>query len=398
MFGDPRFDLGDYLARCGSSARSNLEQLDADTVLAENADVLIASILQQNVPEPVSVDWAGVVRSEVVETKVAMHDAFYPDRTFQVPASRVILSFPLSGDPELLRLNASTRSLGVRHGDIAGTSIVLTVEERELTADLVRRNIEVLRQDVEKRIEWANSDLQAFRPQLEGQLRQDYERRRQRILTDRAVEESLGIPIQATGRARLPVPAQRKHVPLVTRQQQVGFTPEPELDEQHYIAVLDQTRAWARGLERTPGTLAKLREEELRDLLLAHLNGYWLGAAGGELFNGAGKTDVLIRADNRNVFIGECKIWSGPGAVGEAIDQLLGYLVWRDSKAALLFFIRTARPAETIAKLHAAIESHPRHVLTKPGGKPAEQVEYILTADDEGRRVSVAVLPVIQNT
>lgn len=397
MFGCPRFDLGAYLAGCGASARSELEHLPPETILAENADVLVASLIQQFVPERVNVDWAGVVRSEILETKIAMRDSFYPDRTFQVPGSRVVLSFPLSGDPELLRLDASTRTLGVKHGDIAGESVVLTVEARELSADLVRKSIEVLRQDVEKRVDWANSDLQAFRSQLEGQLRQDYERRKQRIVADRSVEASLGIPIQATGRARLPVLAQRKYVPLVSRQQQGGFTPEPELDEQHYVAILDQTRAWARGLERTPSTLAKLAEEKLRDRLLAHLNGYWLGAAGGELFNGAGKTDVLIRADNRNVFIGECKVWSGPAAVRDAIDQLLGYLVWRDSKAALLFFIRTAKPTETIAKLHAAIEAHPRHVLRKPGGRPAEQMDYIFTADDEGRRVSVAVLPVIQN-
>jgi hypothetical protein len=162
-----------------------------------------------------------------------------------------------------------------------------------------------------------------------------------------------------------------------------------------YQDVLNVVRAWATSLERTPTTAAKLDEEELRDLLLGTLNGYWEGAAGGELFNGSGKTDILIREADRNVFIAECKIWRGPKAVADALDQLLSYLVWRDSKAALVMFIMTADPAATIQKLQAAIEAHPTYAITKPATDPSRRTDYILTADDEGRRVSLAVLPVI---
>jgi hypothetical protein len=48
-----------------------------------------------------------------------------------------------------------------------------------------------------------------------------------------------------------------------------------------------------------------------------------------------------------------------------------------------------------IDRLHAAIENHPRHVLTKKAHDPARRVDYIITADDEQRRVSLAVLPVV---
>lgn len=159
--------------------------------------------------------------------------------------------------------------------------------------------------------------------------------------------------------------------------------------------MLDAVRAWATSLERTPGTAAKLDEEELRDLLLGNLNTYWQGGAGGELFNGSGKTDILIRHGDRNAFIAECKIWRGPKGVINALDQLLGYLVWRDSKAALVMFIKTSDPAATIGKLHAAVEAHPRHALTKETTDPSSRVDFIMTADEEGRRVSLAVIPVV---
>lgn len=162
--------------------------------------------------------------------------------------------------------------------------------------------------------------------------------------------------------------------------------------------MLQQVHGWARSLERTPKTSNKLDEEELRDLLLGTLNGFWQGAAGGELFNGDGKTDILVRHDNRNVFIGELKIWRGPKVVAETIDQILSYLVWRDSKAAIVMFIKAADPAAIIDKLHAAVEAHPKHALTKPAADRNKQVDYIFTADEEGRRVSLAVIPVVLRT
>lgn len=39
------------------------------------------------------------------------------------------------------------------------------------------------------------------------------------------------------------------------------------------------------------------------------------------------------------MFIGECKIWKGPKGFKETIDQILGYLTWRDSKAAIMMFV-----------------------------------------------------------
>ena len=171
--------------------------------------------------------------------------------------------------------------------------------------------------------------------------------------------------------------------------------PEPVLEEAIYQDVLQAVRAWGTSLERTPGTAAKLDEEELRDLLLGNLNTYWQGAAGGELFNGSGKTDILIRHGGRNAFIAECKIWHGPKGVSDALDQLLGYLVWRDSKAALVMFIRTKDPAGTIEKLQAAVEAHASYAMTKDATSPSSRIDFIITADDEGRRVSLAVFPVV---
>ncbi len=65
-------------------------------------------------------------------------------------------------------------------------------------------------------------------------------------------------------------------------------------------------------VERNPTSFATLDEEGIRDHFLLQLNGHYEGAATGETFNAAGKTDIMIRAEDRNVFIAECKFWRGP--------------------------------------------------------------------------------------
>jgi hypothetical protein len=75
----------------------------------------------------------------------------------------------------------------------------------------------------------------------------------------------------------------------------------------------------------------------------AELNGVFKGQATGETFNFQGKTDILIRVDEKNVFIAECKFWKGEKVFIGTIDQLLSYLSWRDTKAAVIVFRKLPR-------------------------------------------------------
>lgn len=65
-------------------------------------------------------------------------------------------------------------------------------------------------------------------------------------------------------------------------------------------------------MERSPHAFAKMGEEDLRTHFLVQLNGLYEGQATGETFNFEGKTDILIRVEGKNIFIAECKFWTGP--------------------------------------------------------------------------------------
>lgn len=126
------------------------------------------------------------------------------------------------------------------------------------------------------------------------------------------------------------------------------------------------------------------------------LNAQFEGKAGGELFNCSGKTDILIREKDANVFIGECKIFGskdGPSKITATIDQLLGYLTWRDTKAALLLFIRDRDVTSVIGKAVAAFEAHPNY---KRRGATAsdERYDFVVHANgDPAREMRIAFLP-----
>src|SRR5207253_7059486 len=83
------------------------------------------------------------------------------------------------------------------------------------------------------------------------------------------------------------------------------------------------------------------------------------GQATGETFNFEGKADILIRAEGKNIFIAECKFWRGPESFREALEQLLGYATWRDSKLALVIFNRDRQFSSVLEKIPEVVKSHP---------------------------------------
>jgi hypothetical protein len=114
------------------------------------------------------------------------------------------------------------------------------------------------------------------------------------------------------------------------------------------------------------------------------------------MFNAGGKTDMLVRIANRNAFIAECKIWGGARKFRDAVDELLGYLAWRDTKAAIVLFIRQRDVSAIIDKADTVIRSHPNLKRSGPeGGDPVTRRDYALhQSGDPVREITVALIPV----
>src|SRR5882762_11631396 len=139
-------------------------------------------------------------------------------------------------------------------------------------------------------------------------------------------------------------------------------------------------------MERSPKAFHDIDEETLRTFFLVPLNSHYEGQATGETFNYQGKTDILIRSGDRNIFIAECKFWGGPAKLIETIDQLLGYLSWRDSKAAILLFNRNKDFSKVLSTISEVVRAH-RNFQKDEGNRGETAFRYAFRHKDDAAKL-----------
>lgn len=159
---------------------------------------------------------------------------------------------------------------------------------------------------------------------------------------------------------------------------------------ENYNKALDCISNVGKTIERNPSSFGGMGEEALRDVFLAALNGMYPGQVTGETFNRNGKTDILLRVDNRNILIGECKFWGGKQKLKETLDQLLGYATWHDDQLALLFFSRNKNFTSVRDQIPEGIGEHSS--LIREEDHPTVDFFYIIRhPDDFDRELKLAV-------
>ena len=156
-----------------------------------------------------------------------------------------------------------------------------------------------------------NRDVENHNNSAPQTVKSAIQRKRQLAESTLGAVTALGIPIKRRGEPlTFAVPTKRRVSPL--SRPKVPTEPyrrEPILEEEEYQHILKVMRSMSLVIERNPNAFRSLDEEAIRTHFLLQLNGHYEGSATGETFNTSGKTDILIRADNRNVFIAECKFW-----------------------------------------------------------------------------------------
>ena len=396
---------GSKLFSNGDLASSLDHQLSkiADSVAGINEDRLLT------VPEA---DLAEILEQEfLVEAPVldqdrivthSVEDGFTTVREFgdevRLKQTAVTFAVPYSGDRDVFLLRPNSFTFNAPTADLReGELLIYWSGPLNADAGAIKQGLDEQLKTIQKWLGWAAPQVATYNQQAKQRIAQELRARKDRILQRRNLESALGFPMRKRSDAAtytVPV-ARKKIVPTRSAGTVSPFRPEPVLDEEQYEAALAVLRNQRNSLERSPSTIAQLTEEDIRNILLVGLNSQFEGRAAGEVFNSNGKTDILIREGDRNIFIGECKIWKGPKAISEALDQLLGYLVWRDTKAALLLFIRSGVPSEVVAKAHAMIQEHPNF---KRAGRneTEERRDFVLHANgDRSREIRLAFLPFV---
>jgi hypothetical protein len=141
-----------------------------------------------------------------------------------------------------------------------------------------------------------------------------------------------------------------------------------------------------------PSVYINKKEEDLRDHILMTLDpNFEYGTASGETFNKTGKTDIQLRYDSSVVFIAECKFWSGTKNYLTTIDQLLGYLTWRDNKASVIIFVKQKDFTSILIKIETETIKH-SNFLSFVGKSDENWFNYRFHINgDRNREIQLAV-------
>lgn len=411
LFGEA--DLRENLERRQQAAIAACNQYSADALLSTPTEDVVAEIHAENAITPLELRWDEAAQLPTEESKVDVsgdyrYAVFDRSKPKYAPAARVRIAVPFEGDVWLFKCRPSSFVMTtIDRVEIGQGEIVLSNEWPNPEPDQVKNWFEGRKSLIAQYVATSANDVRTFMDGLPSAIRKAVDSRKNRLLRDRGLEGSIGLPVRRTSQPPVVVPIRRKQI-TTTRVKRAKertsagakYEDEPALTESQYEETVKLIVGFGRQLERSPRTSMRWSEEELRDQYLQQLNGYWEGEAGGEVFNGAGKTDILLRSGDRNVFIAECKFWSGAKEFSEAIDQLLGYLVWRDTKAALVLFIRRRNPTDAIDRADETIRGH---ICFKRDGKatndPTERRNYVLHhPDDERREILLALIPVVIRT
>jgi hypothetical protein len=321
----------------------------------------------------------------------------YSDAVRNYPGYRVVVHVPFEGEADVFKLRPSSFNFNPPRSRINADELVLTIEYPHDHPPDIDATVNGFIGSVSQWLTYARADIDSFNGNLGQQARQAIERRRQRLEQRDAHLAQSTIPIRRPGesgkKTYIPDVLVRRPAPSLPETRADDKPPqlEPVLDERVFGHILSVVRMQGQQMEQRPGTYAGMGEEDRRQTLVATLNTHYAGRAHAEAFNNEGKTDILIRHEGRNLFICECKFWSGVEGFSDTIDQLFRYTGWRDTKLAIVMFVREKGLTSILSKAKTALAEHEQFVAWKDAANETELRATVHWPGDEERLADLNV-------
>ena len=292
-----------------------------------------------------------------------------PNKTYKRDV--VVFYVPYTGDIKALGLRPNTYTTNIGSTlefDEKESALVFKFINFHNDAELIKREFEQNLNRIFGTYSHLKDMMSSYNDSLVSVIKSEIEKRKQKLMSTNSFLSELGVPIKKKSNTSdtfsIPKPKTRKKIQVARPKVSTGeFKPEPTLDDGNYHEILKIINDVGKNFERLPSTYSGKKEEDLRDHILMVLDpNFEYGNASGETFNKSGKTDIQLRHDSSVVFVAECKFWSGEKGFLETLDQLLGYLTWRDSKTSAIIFVGNKNFSSVLETVNASIEKHPNYL------------------------------------
>lgn len=360
------YDLGATLSNQYAEIKKKIEKLSNEEIMANDIDVLTENLYQTFFVEPVVIEEEAFSKRKMKQGKIRRYvDEFfrspYDPEYVDVDGVKAYFYYPYTGEKKLFSCRASVFSLGgypeieLKDGcvEIVIEKTLAETKQNNSSAQIISQAERAIK-EIKSGIEYANTNVNAFNAGLRNHIRKELEQKKANVQSFFDIAKALEVPIEKKDYSKKHVAVERRIVPIAHNYKKEDYYC---ISEEDYRDILETIKHIGSTYERTPASYKGMHEEDLRNTLLAGLNATYKGGVTGETFRKNGKTDICIEQSNRAAFVAECKMWTGPKAMREAIEQLDSYLTWRDCKTALIYFVRKKGFLQIIEKAKSELNS-----------------------------------------
>jgi hypothetical protein len=379
--------------------RQRMEQIPSNKLLnASEHDLVQAVVDEFRLEVPVLKEEERYVESQREIKEDVSGNPRYGDNISGGPVyatgDEVIIAVPFEGNAEFFKVQPNRFGTCPPHASVGKDKLLLRFVRMDTDGTAVRRDSDLEIQSIKDYLDAQREAVTPHNNQLEAWSQSFIRQRKERLLASANMAAAIGLPMKR--REGVPVtytvPVKKRVVTIEQIKVEDAFRPEPVLAPSEYEEILRIMSNMAQVMERSPHEFTGMGEETLRSHFLVQLNGAYEGQATGETFNGEGKTDILIRVEGKNIFIAECKFWSGEKAFLQTIDQLLSYLCWRDAKVAVVLFNRNANFTAVLDKISGTTRAH-SHCKREAGKSDETSFRYIFGRPaDPNREITLTVM------
>lgn len=397
-------ELDQVMRSALDSIRGVVESIPQGQFVATATDTLVENLVAHRQLDPLALNEGNIHCEQPVETKIDVtgHPGyFYRGGSGPTLANAVKFTFyvPFTGEPNLWKLQPNQWSTMTPRGyvDTARSALVVEIEHPLNTpGDRYMQDFNSQLSNIRTYVEAQRRQLEQWPATLTSRAKAEVELRRKTLEQLSGLATSIPFPMvkQAGMPDFTPLHLPRKIIRPLPPAPKAGYKPEPAISTEQYAEILSIIRHAGLSFEGAPQTYLPLGEDGLRDNMLSHLNVVYGGAATGETFRKFGKTDIRIqdKDEKRSAFVGECKLWGGQNLLSETLDQLLGYLTWRDCKAALISFNKSVAGFKALQdSVRPTLAAHKGFLREHKGQFPGEWSFDFQSAEDALREVTVHV-------
>jgi hypothetical protein len=362
--------------------KADIENLAKDYILSIDENEFKTYLTTKYTIEPLVVDFESELVEQPKVTKELIENYLQRGR-FQTDVYEFTITYNYSGSPVVFKIRPDRYKMTTADlfiNEVRNT-VSFKIKLYQQDPALFKRDKDSCFQRAFTNLPNANEVVNDWNQGVAGIIDTHFRFQKNKYQKENDFYTAINVKVNKETSYVFPVPSvKKKIIPKLPVTKTKEIASEPWITKEIYDDILKVIYDSGKNMEKKPALYKGKDEEGLRDQFLFILETRYEGTtATGETFNRSGKTDIILKfaQDSSNLFVAECKFWHGASEYLKAISQLFDkYLTWRDSKAALIIFVKNKEFTNVLTTIETEIKDHP-YFVREQGKKGETSFSYI---------------------